>query len=543
MLTESKVAGVDEAALTAIDDDADVVIRLENVSVEYHAPRERITSFKEYAIRLLQRRVQHDEFKALRNVSLEIKRGEVFGVIGHNGAGKSTLLKTVSRVMKPTRGRVWVKGRIAPLLELGAGFHSELSGRENIFLNGTLLGYTHAQIKTLFDGIVDFAELREFIDAPLRTYSTGMAVRLGFAVATATRPDILIVDEVLSVGDEQFQEKCTARMNEFRSGGTTILLVTHASKLIAEICDRAVWIDHGEVRVLGEPRKVIDLYQETYHPRQPAQSEASAARVHVAKRLTNDAANPLTPLEKQVLEKEWFYRFDLPSGNQTPCYLPPQIATYHDDRLAMMFGVLQPRFGRKWAETSCLDIGCNQGYFSLKLAEQGSQKVLGVDARRENIADAELIRQVYDLPNLNFRVADLMQIDPDEFEKFDVVLMFSMVFSLENPIGAIRTARALTKEVLLIETLAAPEISGQIDWGSHQWQKQLQGSFALLDQREEINNPLCSLTGISLCPGRETLIWLLKRLNFSRVEIIPPPSGAYEQLASGKRVMIAAYVL
>lgn len=239
----------------------EVVIRLENVSVEYHAPREQIRSFKEYAIRLLQGRVQHDEFKALCDVSLEVHQGEVMGVIGHNGAGKSTLLKLVSRVMKPTAGRVWVKGRIAPLLELGAGFHSELSGRENIFLNGTLLGFTHAEIENLFDEIVDFAEMWDFIDAPLRTYSTGMAVRLGFAVATARQPDILIVDEVLAVGDEQFRQKCAARMDGYRRNGTTILLVTHDSKQVASMCDRAAWLDHGRLRAIGDAASVVEQYQ------------------------------------------------------------------------------------------------------------------------------------------------------------------------------------------------------------------------------------------------------------------------------------------
>ena len=242
-------------------DPADVVIRLENVSVEYHAPREQIRSFKEYAIRLLQGRVQHDEFKALCDVSLEVHQGEVMGVIGHNGAGKSTLLKLVSRVMKPTRGRVWVKGRIAPLLELGAGFHYELSGRENIFLNGTLLGCTHAEMEAVFDDIVDFAEMWDFIEAPLRTYSTGMAVRLGFAVATARQPDILIVDEVLSVGDEQFRHKCAARMDSFRENGTTILLVTHDSTQVTGMCDRAAWLDHGQLRAIGDAQTVVDQYQ------------------------------------------------------------------------------------------------------------------------------------------------------------------------------------------------------------------------------------------------------------------------------------------
>jgi len=241
---------------------AEVVIRLENVSVEYHAPREQIRSFKEYAIRLLQGRVQHEEFKALCDVSLEVHQGEVMGVIGHNGAGKSTLLKLVSRVMKPTGGRVWVKGRIAPLLELGAGFHPELSGRENVFLNGTLLGRTHAEMESLFDEIVDFAEMWDFIDAPLRTYSTGMAVRLGFAVATARQPDILIVDEALSVGDEQFRQKCAARMDSFRENGTTILLVTHDSKQVTGMCDRAAWLDHGRLRAIGDAQSVVDQYQQ-----------------------------------------------------------------------------------------------------------------------------------------------------------------------------------------------------------------------------------------------------------------------------------------
>jgi ABC-type polysaccharide/polyol phosphate transport system ATPase subunit len=243
---------------------APAIVRLEGVSVEYRVPRERIGTFKEYAIRVLQRRVRHQVFNALREVSFEVRLGEVFGIIGHNGAGKSTLLKVVSRVLRPTHGRVWVKGRVAPLLELGAGFHPELSGRENVFLNGTLLGHTRAEMAALFNGIVDFAELWDFIDAPLRTYSTGMAARLGFAVAAATRPDILIVDEVLSVGDERFQEKCTARMSEFRQGGTSILLVTHSSAQVEQMCDRVAWLDHGEVRAVGEPTDVVKQYHAAY---------------------------------------------------------------------------------------------------------------------------------------------------------------------------------------------------------------------------------------------------------------------------------------
>ncbi len=275
LLIESEI--IADAAAANARELAEVVIRLENVSVEYHAPREQIRSFKEYAIRLLQGRVQHDHFKALCDLNLEVRQGEVMGVIGHNGAGKSTLLKLVSRVMKPTGGRVWVKGRIAPLLELGAGFHAELSGRENIFLNGTLLGRTEAEMTALFDEIVDFAEMRDFIDAPLRTYSTGMAVRLGFAVATAIQPDILIVDEVLSVGDDQFRRKCSARMDEFRANGTTILLVTHDSKLVTGMCDRAVWLDHGRLRAVGDSQSVVAQYQEAYNPSTSKRNQARAS--------------------------------------------------------------------------------------------------------------------------------------------------------------------------------------------------------------------------------------------------------------------------
>jgi len=257
-LTVSEVA----AAAPALElQEKPTAVRLENISVQYRVPHERISSFKEYAIRFLQRRVSYHEFNALEDVNLEVREGECLGIIGRNGAGKSTLLKVVSRVMKPTRGRVWVRGRVAPLLELAAGFHGELTGRENVFLNGTLLGYTRAEMASRFESIVEFAELQEFIDAPLRTYSSGMAARLGFAVATSAQPDVLILDEVLSVGDEQFQEKCKARMDQFRAAGTTILFVAHSTRLIREMCDRAAWLDHGQVRAQGAVDEVIASYQ------------------------------------------------------------------------------------------------------------------------------------------------------------------------------------------------------------------------------------------------------------------------------------------
>jgi len=238
-----------------------IVIRVEDVSVRYRVPHERISTFKEYAIRALQRRVTYDEFFALHDVSLDVKASEVFGVIGRNGAGKSTLLRVISRVMRPTSGRVWRQGRVAPLLELGGGFHPELTGRENVFLNGALLGHSRAEMARRFDEIVEFAELSEFIDTPLRSYSSGMSARLGFAVATSVQPDVLIVDEVLSVGDERFQQKCSARIDRFRSDGATILLVSHNATLVQSLCDRAVWLNKGRVKVVGPAAEVVSSYQ------------------------------------------------------------------------------------------------------------------------------------------------------------------------------------------------------------------------------------------------------------------------------------------
>lgn len=240
---------------------AAAVIRLEDVAVRYRVAHEQIRTLKEYAIRALKRRVTYDEFYALDGVSLEVYAGEVFGVVGRNGAGKSTLLRLIAQVMRPTRGRVWRKGRVAPLLELGAGFHDELTGRENIFLNGALIGYTRAEISRLFDEIVEFAELGNFIDTPLRNLSSGMTARLGFAVATAAHPDILIVDEVLSVGDERFKQKCTSRIESFRRNGATILLVSHSADLVKSICNRAVWLERGKVRAIGLAAEVVQMYE------------------------------------------------------------------------------------------------------------------------------------------------------------------------------------------------------------------------------------------------------------------------------------------
>lgn len=242
-------------------DNSETVIHLENVSVRYNLPEERIGTFKEYAIRVLQKKVSFKSFLALNNVNLDIKKGEVFGFIGRNGAGKSTLLKVISRVLVPTSGRVWIKGWVSPLLELGAGFHPELTGRENVYLNSTLLGHTQLEIKNHMNEIIEFAELGAFMDAPLRTYSSGMVARLGFAVATTWEPEILILDEVLSVGDEAFQLKCQKRMEAFRKEQVTSLLVTHSMQTVEALCTRVALIDHGIVKAVGTPNEIINKYR------------------------------------------------------------------------------------------------------------------------------------------------------------------------------------------------------------------------------------------------------------------------------------------
>jgi ABC-2 type transport system ATP-binding protein/lipopolysaccharide transport system ATP-binding protein len=238
------------------------VIVLDKVSVKYRAPEQVIHTFKEYAIQLVKRNVRFKEFRALNQVDLQVEDGEILGIIGRNGAGKSTLLKVISRVLIPTEGRVRLRGRVSPLLELGAGFHPELTGRENIFLNGTLLGHTRRDIESRLPEIIEFAELGAFIDSPLKTYSSGMMARLGFSVATTWKPEILILDEVLSVGDEAFRAKCQARMEMYRNHGTTTLLVTHDSGTVLSLCTRAVWLDHGQVKAIGPSREVVNLYRQ-----------------------------------------------------------------------------------------------------------------------------------------------------------------------------------------------------------------------------------------------------------------------------------------
>jgi ABC-2 type transport system ATP-binding protein/lipopolysaccharide transport system ATP-binding protein len=235
-------------------------IRLDEVSVRFRIPHENLQSLKEYAIRALRNRLTYEEFWAVRRVTLEVRPGEVLGLVGRNGAGKSTLLKLIARVLRPTEGRVRTWGRVAPLLDYGAGFHPDLTGRENLYLNGTLLGLSHRALDASFDHIVDFAELAPFIDAPGRTYSSGMVARLGFAIATEQRPDVLLMDEVLAVGDHAFQTKCEERFEAFRSSGTAIVLVSHDKRLVATTCQRALWLEHGAVRQIGPAAEVVAAY-------------------------------------------------------------------------------------------------------------------------------------------------------------------------------------------------------------------------------------------------------------------------------------------
>ncbi len=241
----------------------DTAVFLDQVSVRYNVPSENIKTFKEYVIRTLQGRIKHNGFWALKEIDIDVKQGEIFGILGRNGAGKSTLLKVISKVLIPTEGRVWIKGHISPLLQLGAGFHPELTGIENIFLNATLLGHSRDEVEEKLDEIIGFSEIQDFIEAPLRTYSSGMQARLGFAVATAWKPDILILDEVLGVGDAGFRNKCKTRMQGFTDSGATVLIVSHSVDTVRELCQRAIWLDHGTIQVMGEAESVCNAYEKS----------------------------------------------------------------------------------------------------------------------------------------------------------------------------------------------------------------------------------------------------------------------------------------
>ncbi|WP_303267715.1 ABC transporter ATP-binding protein [Megasphaera sp.] len=240
---------------------SETVIQVRDVSMHFNLMEEKVDSIKEYVVKLLKGKLLYNDFIALNHISFDVQKGDILGFIGFNGAGKSTLLKILAGVLTPTTGSVTVKGTIAPLIEVGAGFDPELTARENIYLNGAILGYSKAFIEQRFDSIIEFAELKDFVNVPVKNFSSGMYARLGFSIATAVQPDILIVDEVLSVGDFRFQQKCEDRIRKMIEDGVTILLVSHDMDMIERLCNKVLWLDHGEMKDLGATESVCEEYK------------------------------------------------------------------------------------------------------------------------------------------------------------------------------------------------------------------------------------------------------------------------------------------
>lgn len=243
---------------------SEIMVEVSNVSVKFHLSRERIDSIKEYIIKKIKNQIEYDEFMALQDVSLTVEKGESVALIGLNGCGKSTLLKTVAGVLKPFKGSVRVYGTVAPLIELGAGFDHDLTARENVFLNGAILGYDRKSMEKHYEDIVEFSELRDFMDVPIKNFSSGMLARLAFAIATIGTPDILIVDEVLSVGDFRFQQKCEKRIQQMMKKDTSILFVSHSIDQVKKLCTKTVWIEKGKVKMIGPTEEVCALYEQGY---------------------------------------------------------------------------------------------------------------------------------------------------------------------------------------------------------------------------------------------------------------------------------------
>ncbi len=242
----------------------DPIIEVANVTMRFNLAKEITDSIKEYFLKMLSGKLHFNEFFALKNISFQVNRGDAVALIGKNGSGKSTMLKILAGVMYPTQGQVAVRGSVAPLIELGAGFDMELTARENVYLNGAILGYDRAFMDTHMEQIISFSELESFVDVPLKNFSSGMVARLGFAIATVIRADILIVDEVLAVGDFKFQEKCKAKIAQLLSGGATLLFVSHSIEQVKELCTKAVWLDHGELKAFGDTQSVCAQYMSHY---------------------------------------------------------------------------------------------------------------------------------------------------------------------------------------------------------------------------------------------------------------------------------------
>lgn len=240
----------------------DTVIQVKDVSMHFNLMEEKVDSIKEYIVKLLKGKLLYNDFVALNHVSFEVDKGDILGLIGFNGAGKSTMLKILAGVLTPTSGAVQVKGTVAPLIEVGAGFDPELTARENIYLNGAILGFSKSFLDKKFDSIIEFAELQDFINVPVKNFSSGMYARLGFSIATAVQPDILIVDEVLSVGDFRFQEKCEKRIKEMIKDDVTIILVSHEMEMIEKLCNKVIWLDHGSVKKIGDTISVCEAYRQ-----------------------------------------------------------------------------------------------------------------------------------------------------------------------------------------------------------------------------------------------------------------------------------------
>ena len=236
-------------------------VEVKNVTMEFNMPKEKVDSIKEYFIKLVKRELHFEQFLALKDVSVTIEQGDVFGIVGLNGSGKSTLLKVISGILKPTKGTVKTVGTISPMIELGAGFDMDLTARENIFLNGSVLGYSKQMMEEKFDEILEFSELQPFVDVAVKNYSSGMVARLAFAIATITKPDILIVDEILAVGDFLFQQKCEKRIREMMDRGTTVIIVSHTIEQIERLCKHVLWLEHGNMKMLGDTKTVCDAYK------------------------------------------------------------------------------------------------------------------------------------------------------------------------------------------------------------------------------------------------------------------------------------------